>query len=360
MGAQLIDRPPLTSISDARAQLDFREACKAAVRVFQLSEKYRTAPYPNAYAVWFAYSTKSDPALVAEIDELLLGQNSISAYDIELLFQAYLAGDQNVFATHDLSQAIGDEIEEVLAVIGTSLQQNSAFSDTLTTMERDLPKAAASPEQLSSLVSGLIAENRRMSAMTLELNQGLARSQTLITSLNEQLDEVRTQSLRDPLTAIPNRRGFDKALEEAIDHANRTREPLCVAMADLDHFKELNDTFGHGAGDVVLQNFARLISTSADAPHLVARHGGEEFAILFPGSDLMTAYNRLVNIKHLMSKTIHQPEGAPAPLPAVTVSFGVAKFEPGMSVRELMQTADKFLYEAKAKGRNRVCAAGIA
>lgn len=359
MGAQLIDRTPLATASDPRAQLDFREACKAAVRVFQLSEKYKTAPYPNAYAVWFAYSTKSDPALVAEIDELLLGQDTISAYDIELLFQAYLAEEQSVFATHDLSQAIGDEIEEVLAVIGTSLQQNSAFSATLTTLEQDLPKAAASPEQLNSLVSGLIEENRRMSAMTQELNQGLARSQSLITTLSEQLDEVRTQSLRDPLTSIPNRRAFDKTLEEAIEHAARTREPLCVAMADLDHFKALNDTFGHEAGDVVLQNFARLISSSADEPRLVARHGGEEFAILFPGSQLMEAYNRLVNIKHLLSKTVHQLEGAPAPLPAVTASFGVTKYEPGMSARELMQKADKFLYEAKTKGRNRVCAPGI-
>lgn len=121
-----------------------------------------------------------------------------------------------------------------------------------------------------------------MSAVTLELNQGLARSQGLITTLSEQLDEVRTQSLRDPLTSIPNRRAFDKTLQEVMEHATRTREPLCVAMADLDHFKVLNDTHGHQAGDIVLQNFARLISASADEPRMVARYGGEEFAIIFP------------------------------------------------------------------------------
>jgi len=358
MGAQLIDRAPLATPSEQRAQLDFREACKAAVRVFQLSEKYKTAPYPNAYAVWFAYSIKADAALVAEIDELLLGQDAISAYDIELLFQAYLAQEQSVFATHDISQAIGDEINEVLTVIGTSLQQNSAFSETLSTLEQDLPQAA-SPEQFNTLVSGLIEENRRMNAMTQELNQGLARSQSLITTLSEQLDEVRTQSLRDPLTAIPNRRAFDKTLEEAMEHAARTHEPLCVAMADLDHFKALNDTFGHPAGDVVLQNFARLIASNANEPKLVARYGGEEFAIIFPGSDLMAAYNRLVNIKHTLSKTAHEAERSVGPLPTVTASFGVAKYQPGMSARELIQKADASLYDAKAKGRNRVCAQGI-
>lgn len=359
MGAQLIDRTLLTPGSDTRVQLNFREACKAAVRVFQLSEKYKTAPYPNAYAVWFAYSTKSDPALVAEIDELLLGQDTISPYDIDVLFQAYLAEDQSAFAAHDLSQAIGDEIGEVLSVIDASLQQNSAFTETLTTLEQDLPKAAASPEQLNSLVSGLIDENRRMSAMTAELNQGLVRSQNLIAILSDQLDEVRTQSLRDPLTSIPNRRAFDKTLEDAIHHAARMREPLCVAMADLDHFKALNDTYGHEAGDVVLQNFARLISSNADEPRLVARHGGEEFAILFPGSELMEAYNRLVNIKHLLTQIDHQLVGAPSSLPVVTASFGVAQYKPGMTARELMQKADKYLYEAKTKGRNRVCAPGL-
>lgn len=358
MGAQLIQQPSLTTASEQRAQLDFREACKAAVRVFQLSEQYKTAPFPNAYAVWFAYSTKSDPDLVAEIDELLLGQDAISAYDIDLLFQAYLAQEQSVFATHDISQAIGDEIEEVLSVIGTSLQQNTAFSETLSTIEQGLPEAS-SPEQFNSLVSGLIEQNRRMAAMTEELNQGLARSQSLISTLSEQLDEVRTQSLRDPLTAIPNRRAFDKTLEEAMEHAARTREPLCVAMADLDHFKALNDRFGHQAGDVVLQNFARLIAGSADEPKLVARYGGEEFAIIFPGSDLMAAYNRLVNIKHTLSKTVHEAEGTDGPLPVVTASFGVAKFVPGMSARDLIHKADASLYDAKAKGRNRVCAPGI-
>lgn len=359
MGAQLIERTSLATPSEQRAQLDFREACKAAVRVFQLSEKYKTAPYPNAYAVWFAYSTKSDAGLVAEIDELLLGQDAISAYDIELLFQAYLAQEQTAFAAHDISQAIGDEIDDVLSVIGTSLKQNTAFSDSLTTMEETLP-GATTQEELSTMVSGLIAENRRMSQMTLELNQGLARSQSLITTLSEQLDEVRTQSLRDPLTSIPNRRAFDKTLAEVIDHATRAREPLCVAMADLDHFKRLNDTHGHQAGDIVLQNFARLISASADEPRMVARYGGEEFAIIFPASDLMSAYNRLISIKHMLGKTVHEAEDGSGPLPTVTASFGVAKFVPGMAARELLQKADASLYEAKAKGRNRVCAPGIA
>ena len=79
---------------------------------------------------------------------------------------------------------LGDEIDEVLSVIGASLQQNSAFSETLSTLEQDLPQAS-SPEQFNSLVSGLIEENRRMSAMTLELNQGLARSQTLISTVGK-------------------------------------------------------------------------------------------------------------------------------------------------------------------------------
>lgn len=359
MGAQLIDRATLATASEQRAQLDFREACKAAIRVFQLSEQYKTAPYPNAYAVWFAYATNSSAGLAAEIDELLLGQDAISAYDIELLFQAYLADEQNVFATHDISQALGNEIDEVLSVIGTSLKQNTSFSETLSTIEQGLPQAS-SPEELNELISGLIEENRRMNAMTQELNQGLTRSHHLIATLSDQLEEVRTQSLRDPLTSIPNRRAFDKTLEGAIEHAARSHEPLCVAMADLDHFKALNDRYGHQAGDVVLQNFARLISRSASEPRLVARYGGEEFAMIFPGSDLMAAHNRLVNIKHMFSQMVHDAESSAGPLPVVTASFGVAKFQPGLSARDLLQKADASLYDAKAKGRNRVCAQGIA
>lgn len=358
MSMQLTDPKPPKVAGEARSGQDFRDACKAAVRVFQLSEKHQTAPYPNAYAVWFAYATRSDAELVAEIDELLLSRETISAYDIDLLFQAYLAQDTGTFSTHDISQAIGEEIDDVLGVIGQSLEQSAGFTDRLSSFQQAIPEGL-SAEGLSTVVASLIDENRRMAEITQQLNQGLSRSQEMITTLNQQLNEVRTQSLRDALTGALNRRAFDRALEEAVDHAARLNQPLCVAMADLDSFKALNDTYGHQAGDAVLQAFAGVLSAGTNEGETVARYGGEEFAIILPGSDLMTAYNRLVSMKHTFSRMTHQVEGGHQVIPPVTASFGLARLEAGMTLRELMQKADGFLYQAKAKGRNTVQAQGI-
>ncbi|MBY9065268.1 diguanylate cyclase [Hyphomonas sp. WL0036] len=343
---------------EARGGQEFRDACKAAISVFQLSEKYKTAPYPHAYAVWFAYTTKADPELVAEIDELLLTKDTLTGYDIDLLFQAYLIEDTGVFATHDIGQAIGDEIHEVLGVISESLEQTSSFNNRLAHFEQDIPQAL-SAEKLSAVVTNLIEENRRMAAITDQLSQGLSRSQEMISTLNQQLNEVRNQSLCDALTGVLNRRAFDRALDEAVERAGRLHQPLCVAMADLDHFKTLNDTHGHLSGDAVLQAFAGVLSGDIEHPEAVARYGGEEFALILPECDLMTAYNRLVSMKHKFSKMTHLSGDGNQVIPPVTASFGLARLEPGMSARDLMQKADAYLYEAKSKGRNTVKAQGI-
>lgn len=358
MDGQVTEAKQAKAAPELRAGQEFRDACKAAVRVFQLSEKYKTAPYPNAYAVWFAYTTKADPELVAEIDELLLGKDTLSAYDIDLLFQAYLGEDTGVFQTHDISMAIGDEIQDVLGVISQSLEQTSTFNTKLATFEQDIPEAL-SAEKLSAVVSNLIEENRRMAAITDQLNQGLSRSQEMISTLHDQLNEVRNQSLRDALTGTLNRRAFDRALDEAVERAERLRQPLCIAMADLDHFKALNDTYGHPAGDAVLQAFAATLMENVNEPEAVARYGGEEFALILPECDLMTAYNRLVSMKHKFSKMTHLAGETNQVIPAVTASFGLARLEPGMNARELVQKADTYLYQAKAKGRNTVKAQGI-
>lgn len=338
--------------------MEFRTVCKAAIEVFSLAEKYRTAPLPSTYAVWFAYVTGLDPKLSAELDELMLGRDHISTYDMQLLFEAFLAQEPDAFAAHEISDALGEEISDVLATISSGLKQSNHFSSSLDRIQEEIPRAA-SQEGFRAVVSSLMAENSRMAEMTEKLNEGLARSQELISNLNEQLSEVRSQSLRDPLTGIANRRAFDKALDEAVETAQANGRPLCLAMADLDSFKQLNDTFGHQTGDLVLQAFARLLTQCIHEGELAARYGGEEFAIILPESDNITAYNRLVAIKNGFAGLVLKGAGEDQPAPAKSVSIGLARFRSGMSARDLVRQADVQLYAAKTEGRNRVKSEGI-
>lgn len=144
---------------------------------------------------------------------------------------------------------------------------------------------------------------------------------------------------RDPLTRLRNRRGFDNALAELLDDAARTGEPLSAALLDLDHFKAINDTAGHEAGDRMLCRVADAWKAGLPRGAVLARHGGDEFSLVLPrtaGDDALALVRRVC-----------------AQHPDIPLSCGVAAHRPGETASQLMRRADRALYEAKAAGRGR-------
>lgn len=170
--------------------------------------------------------------------------------------------------------------------------------------------------------------------------------------------EISNQALLDGLTGLFNRRHLDETLPKIVDGAHRHRQNLCVIMADADHFKRVNDTFGHGAGDGVLQFLADLFRREVRAMDWVARFGGEEFVVVLPLTDIETALLVAERIRSRVEETpVHLPE-LKEPL-RVTLSLGVAGLSlEGVSAPELLLRADKALYLAKRMGRNQIQAYG--
>jgi len=167
-------------------------------------------------------------------------------------------------------------------------------------------------------------------------------------ALEEQLRQLATT---DPLTSALNRRAFQQRAEHELVRSQRQGTPLCLAMLDLDHFKRVNDQYGHAVGDKVLVAFSELCRQQARSTDLFARFGGEEFVILLPDSDLNAAQLRLERLRNALHA---QPlDTAQGPL-HVTVSIGLSCAQPGDSLQQLLQRADAQLYNAKAQGRNRI------
>jgi diguanylate cyclase (GGDEF)-like protein/PAS domain S-box-containing protein len=169
-------------------------------------------------------------------------------------------------------------------------------------------------------------------------------------------ETLREQSIRDPLTRLFNRRFLEESLERELELASRKRQSVAVLFLDLDHFKRFNDTFGHDAGDKVLQSLADLFRTFFRATDICCRYGGEEFAIILPESSAQDAVKRAdalrSEVRSLRLKYKKQTLGQ------LTLSAGVAAFpEHGSTSGELLKTADKCLYESKSRGRDVVTVA---
>jgi two-component system cell cycle response regulator len=159
-------------------------------------------------------------------------------------------------------------------------------------------------------------------------------------------------SIYDRLTGLPNRRYIERRLEEALAAARRTRRPLVLALADLDHFKQINDRHGHAAGDAVLRHVAAALRQWFRRTDVIARYGGEEFVILFPEAEPSVAAERLERLRAGLAEQPVRLSGATVPL---TLSLGVAVFPAdGEEPADLLARADQRLYAAKQAGRNRL------
>jgi diguanylate cyclase (GGDEF)-like protein/PAS domain S-box-containing protein len=169
-------------------------------------------------------------------------------------------------------------------------------------------------------------------------------------------EALRTQSVRDPLTSLYNRRYLEEILEREVRRAGRAGQSLGILMLDLDHFKSFNDTYGHDAGDTVLRETAAFLLKNVRAEDFVCRFGGEEFVVILPTADLEGARGRGERFRAKMRDLTIMRQGKS--LGMITFSIGVAAFpQHGMSPKELMASADAALYEAKRGGRDQVVVA---
>ncbi|MDP1821911.1 MAG: diguanylate cyclase [Archangium sp.] len=158
-------------------------------------------------------------------------------------------------------------------------------------------------------------------------------------------------AVTDGLTQIANHRAFQDRLREEFRRAQRYDDPLALILVDLDHFKNVNDNFGHQVGDEVLFSMAACVKAAVRETDFVARYGGEEFAVLLPKTHLAGA----LTVAERIAAEMHKIKAGPAGL-RVTASFGVSGF-PGRSVNtseQLVRTADEALYRAKREGRNKI------
>jgi len=212
-----------------------------------------------------------------------------------------------------------------------------------------LQRLSQSELKLKLQVAGKTAE---LLAQAQSLRHAVVEKTQLAEQLQQQAAAFAAQAREDGLTGLANRRAFDEQLAFEFQRAQRLGQPLCLVVLDIDHFKSINDRWSHQVGDLVLQQLATLLRQQVRDIDLIARWGGEEFALLLPQTDLRQAVEICQRIRMAIAA-----QTFPAQLAGlqVTASFGVAQSTDASDYEKLLSHADKLLYQAKAEGRNCVC-----
>ncbi|MDF7776052.1 diguanylate cyclase [Sphingomonas sp. AOB5] len=299
----------------------------------------------------FAYHLLSDPdgALARAVESLTDGGVRLTKRDIETL-------------GCDIKPVSGAAAakEKADGLVAKTQMQVEGFEDMVHAMRaetegfgRDLAASAEAITRSAGDNAMALGEVARLTAEMLErirtAESRLESATREASDLRTKLEEARDNARRDPLTDLPNRRAF----EEAFAAQSNAGQPVCLAVCDVDHFKSVNDRFGHAVGDRVLKAIAEALTKSCGA-HLVARYGGEEFAVLFTGVDVNEARATLDAARASVSTRNYRLRESDAPLGEITFSAGISASPGGEMCSSVFQRADRLLYAAKESGRNRV------
>ncbi|HUT63450.1 MAG TPA: GGDEF domain-containing protein [Anaerolineae bacterium] len=229
----------------------------------------------------------------------------------------------------------------------------SESAETINTFEDFKSFVASNLERVTSVVDKKQKEySQRGEYYRTEREKLLKNFEKVIDKVGEQIKILEEQSSIDPLTGIFNRRIFQERIDEEIDRFHRYQQYFSLIFFDIDHFKDVNDRYGHKAGDIVLKVIAQKIKEILRKPDILARYGGEEFVVILPETNISQSLGVAKKVREIVEKTEFHYEGIKVP---ITISVGVTEVQENDSAPSTVITrADMFMYTAKENGRNLV------
>lgn len=309
-------------------------------------------PTPQNYTVWYTYHAGTLPELKIAIDGILASGAVVTAQINGELYGRFFDATGQLVLLQDTGGRLTHIVDQVRKHLSSAVGDASAFGRTLDDFQIAIGEREA--QEVRGLIADLVVETQNVAERNRMLEQRLDRASGEVTELKQNLETVQREALTDALTGIPNRKSFEVRLREAVRDAAETNETLSLLIADIDHFKRFNDTYGHQIGDQVLRLVAKTLTDSVKGRDTPARYGGEEFAIILPQTRLDAARVVADQIRLGLMRRKLVSRDKTGDYGTVTLSFGAAQYRPGEPLAALVERADAALYYAKREGRNRV------
>lgn len=309
---------------------------------------------PENYRVWFEYMIGSNLELKKEIDAYLAEEMKFDDARNRKLYEKYYGEGKERKFIHEISHATFRILKEALEGVVATGRVTQDYSERLSEFATCLENDDLGPEALKEMIEAVILDTRKVEQSSSELSQQLDEAKQEANELRQRLEHAEREATRDVLTGLYNRKYFDKAAQALYAQYGEEGAAFSVIMMDIDHFKRINDTYGHKVGDSVLNFIGHTITGSVKGRDVPARYGGEEFIVLLPATPSEDACKLAESLrKQICSKALKVTK-TQVTIGIVTVSCGVAQIRDSDSVDSVVDRADQALYLAKESGRDKV------
>jgi len=333
------------------SQDDFTKASEYLRLALSLLSKHEIPPSPLNFRMGYDCVAGRNEELKTVFEEIVTQPGELLTEKLEDMYHRFFIQDDKTL------EKMRQEMRHVIVNIQGELERSGgnlySYSKTLHRFAEilDTPKP---PETISIEVEKVINDTHAMEQAHHRLESNMTSIMAEIETMRKELEQVKEESLTDALTGISNRKAFDSALQHTIDTAQEQRTPFCILLADVDHFKKFNDTYGHLVGDKVLRFVSATLKRCIKGKDMAARYGGEEFAVILPQTALSGAEAIAEQIRSAISSGILKDKRSDRDYGRITISIGIAQFRSYELSNDLISRADRALYLAKNRGRNRV------
>ena len=268
----------------------------------------------------------------------------------EIYQHLYILQDKTL---ENIRHELNSIIHSMQGDINNSGGRLSSYAEKLSNFSAMLG-TSPSPQTMATEVKMVIEDTWATEQTQRQFNVQLTQLTKDMELLRKELAQVREESYIDALTGIANRKAFDVALDDAVQKTRSDKSTFSLLIADVDHFKQVNDNYGHLIGDKVLRFVASTLKWCVKGKDFVARFGGEEFAIILLNTGVTGAYSVAEQIRRAIHAGKIKDMSSQKMLDQISISIGIAQYDSNDRANELLQRADQALYQAKEKGRNRV------